>query len=206
MSSVKNANSAGIPLLVTAMFAAVGWGIVHVIDQLVDAPTVEYCKTLPKRDEAQVTIENLSRKIVFQGLKFGLRRPANTKGRFSTTEISADPPFFVEGTEGGIVTTEGATAEFLIPILHPGAKITMSAKFAGFDEVDFYLIGTNKNILDSSLDAKQMLTPINLLECGLQSFIIKNEIWIVFSFVLFFILVVFIYFILIPGMSVLFRK
>ena len=71
LRDVLLANESSVPYLVTIFVAVVGWSLVHSVDRIVEAPSVQYCVSRTQ-GRVRVTIQNLSAGLRFEELKFSL--------------------------------------------------------------------------------------------------------------------------------------
>ena len=142
--------------------------MVHVIDRLTEAPSVEYCVTWHKEQSRRVTvtIENLSHTDRFQNLTFNLGSRSNESGKFSNPNIVADPPAF----EGRVPPPKhsGTQLEFNISDLHPGGRFELTANYSGTDTPPLRLLSATDEIY--------------LLECSIRTFLLKNQLGFILTF------------------------
>ena len=156
------------PYLVTALLGAIGWGIVHVVDEMHTAPSVEYDMRRENSGRIIVTIENLSRAHRFMNLKFGLAVRGSNAGKFSHQEIEAVPPAFEGDVPGGTLLGEGGSVEFTIPDLQPHARLELRANYSGEGRPTFRLLSADADI--------------ELLERDRFTFIVKHELGFIVLF------------------------
>ena len=160
-------DQASVPYLVTALLLACGWGIVHVIDRLTEAPSMEYCVTLERADEVaivKVSLENLSLTTKFRMLKFNLGDRENGEELFSRPRIVEDPPAF----QGSRKPEGGRQLEFEIAAMNPGDRIEVTAKYPGVDLPPLRLMQSKDSML--------------LLECSPLTYLLKHQLAFVFLF------------------------
>ena len=170
LSSALRQKSA--PYLVTILLGASGWGIVHVIDSLTKAPTVEYCvkwKGVAPNRMVTVGIRNLSYTARFKSLTFTMGSSRSDGGNFDynsdTHHFQCEAPAYKEGTPPD--TTVPKQVKFVVPDLQPGAYCEASVTYNG-----------NESPLPS-LVLTESAEAVKLLRCSLATCIIRNRIWFI---------------------------
>ncbi len=151
-----------------ALLGACGWGIVHVIDRLTEAPTVEYSVTsrTGRQRGVAVNIRNLSYTNRFKDLKFSLDCRSNDCGTFSNADIVGIPPAFHGGARPD--TCQGSELTFVIPNLHPGWRFMAHADYDGDDTPPLRLM--------------YAATEVQLLESSSLTFLLRHQLGFIVSF------------------------
>lgn len=184
MSLLSALRGKSVPYLVTILFGAGGWGIVHVIDSVTKAPTVEYCVNwtgIPPHRMVTVGIRNLSYTTRFKDLVFamGSSSPAGGEFRFDTNKhkFKCDAPAFKSGTPPD--TRTSGKVDFTIPYLQPGAYCEASFAYSGSENQ------TPPLVLKASEGA------VNLMKCSFATCVVRYRIWfIVITAVIIFVLAI----------------
>jgi hypothetical protein len=120
-----------VPYLATIFFAGLGWTLSHLVDRIVQSPTVEVRKvseTSGTSKKFSVSLENLSDKV-FRGLRFVIFDHDREHNPISN-------PDFVEPIDGAALGNETPEVKnnevpFLIAQLQPGWRVSMSVSYSG---------------------------------------------------------------------------
>lgn len=148
-----------LPLLVTIALTAVGWSVVHLVDRLLSAPIIEMYLSEPAASTMTLRLTNLTHDTVFRDLDLLLTAPED--GHIRHFAIVPVQPAS-EGQEPA--TTAGRSAEFKFPELQPGGTFYVEAIFDGAMKPSIRIL------LPSG--------PIRVVSPSLETFILKNETWI----------------------------
>src|SRR5258708_22788330 len=135
----------------TTFFGALTWVVAHTVDRLVDSPTIEYEITRQRigDDRSQVweiraNVVNLSQKSTFRNAKFLFVSRSDENGNALDTvfDVNQDHtemvflgPTLPEGKRRAKVQIPGA--EFVVPVLAPGARVELITRYVGKDEPRF---------------------------------------------------------------------
>jgi len=166
----------------TTFIGALAWALTHVVDRIVDSPTIEY-KITNKRIgddrsqawEIRANVVNLSQKNTFRDAKFLFVAGANENGKpLNTTfdvnedytEIVFHGPSLPEGKRRAKVQIPGA--EFIVPILPPGARVELITRYFGKDEPRFM-----------GAPAIRGNESFALRERSLFTFLVANELYVI---------------------------
>lgn len=141
------------PILVTALFAAVGWGSTHIIDRIVNSPTVKYDVIIEKKEKegsnvyykTTVEIHNISLNTSFKNVEFFLRRASNSDVTFfendkSKAEVIPTPPVWAASDFGPdklpkpLANVDPRGVAFTVPSLPPNGRVNLVAYFQGTGE------------------------------------------------------------------------
>ena len=163
--------SSSIPYVVTILLGACGWGILHVIDRVTSAPSVEYCTRLDQSNTLTVHIQNLSYGQRFRNLTFLLR--SNPQHPFAEPHIRGIPPAFHDQAPPRL-SADSTEVQLHIPILDPGARFVGSVVYGGSDIPSLRLISA--------------MSPVRLWPCSAFTLLLKHQIWFIVSFSAFLIL------------------
>lgn len=174
-----------VSVIVPLLAAGAGWGLVHVLGALVDSPTLEYCGGYESANRVTWAVENLSRKTVFRGMKFAIVIADDEPGQLSEPAIESPPPYFSGRTRGGVISDDKTAAHFFVPAIHPGSQIFISANYEGPGDLVFRFLGSNHSEFDHPSNGKVDEQPTRLMECGILTFFVKYEVWVVTLFVAF---------------------
>lgn len=156
---------ASAPYVATVLLAACGWGIVHVVDRLTAAPSVEYCVDWAQADQnVTVTVENLSITSRIERFHFALR---SDDGTFADPHLRGNPPASWR-LDPPVPTPNAKTVPFYIPTIHPGAVFVASVEYNGHKEPTF--------VLDSAAVSTR------LWKCSPLTVLLKNELAFVLGF------------------------
>ncbi len=149
-------------ILLSTVFGAVGWLVTHTVDRVVSVPTVQYELDTSRHADGQivVTVQNLSRDQRFTELAFILRLPTDSSGKFTTATVEPIPPAYV--SRGSPPSAKGSSASYEKIGLHPETSIKLKAHYNGKTVPTFHI--------DQSGEA------VRLLEKGLLTGAIRNEI------------------------------
>ncbi len=133
-----------VPTLVVIFLTAAGWVVTHIVDRVLNSPTVEYAieQIDIKKDGGSsvaqeiVHLENLSANMSFNGLEFALRpKRINDDLLFindaSNGFISEIRPYAPVWPGDMTVTTEEKGVKYTIGSLPPRGKIDLIAYFHG---------------------------------------------------------------------------
>ena len=168
------------PYLATILLGACGAGLLHLMDRLTEAPTVEYCVKWHGRcpRSVTVTIQNLSHSTLFRDLRFtlGSRSDSTGRGVFSSCSLVGEPPAFQHDTQPKI-TDDGSELEFLLADLQPGNLFILNTSYSGSDTPRLRLIPAASATFPTARS-----TEVRLLECSWLTHFIKHQ----FRFVLIF--------------------
>ena len=162
------------PYLVSILVGALAWGVIHIINELVDSPTLEYCGSGQQENLIEYSVTNLSKKTVFKGLKFDLSTAPNDVEVLTDPRIYAEPPHFEGVTEGGW-SKDGKSMQFFVPALHPGGKVVMSVAYRGDYEIAFRFMGSKQIERVTPVDKGNDDEAVLLEECGVITWFVKNE-------------------------------
>lgn len=148
------------PYVVSLIFGVLGWLVGHMVDRIVDAPTLEY--RLEKADTGarrglSVKLVNVTREKSFDKLQARIVIP-DAKNYERATLESVEPAF--EGTTAP--QTSGDTTNFALPLMMPGTAITFGVFAASGGEPRLSIWS----------DGSQ---PIRLEEPSLETFFAKHE-------------------------------
>ena len=125
------------PYFVTLALALLGWSANHVVNRIIDAPTLEYRiqeATVESVGEGKshrvqrITLTNLTRKQTFDDLTVILVSRRGSPLASEHLQLKPIPPAF-EGDESW--EAEGGRATFTIPRLHPGNSVYVISAFQG---------------------------------------------------------------------------
>ena len=154
--------------LTTLLLGACGWGIVHVVDRVGDAPVVEYCVEWRARpgggQEVELSLTNLSLETLLQDMEFNFVSRIGG-GRFENAIVRGDPPAF-QGEEAP--ETAGSGVTFAIARFHPGTRFVAMAEYSGEDEPEFRLHSASGGVL--------------LRECSPFTWLIRHELGFIVGF------------------------
>lgn len=156
-----------VPFLVTLFAACAGWAINHVVDRVLDSPTIVYKTDIVAASNGKivkVTMTNLSKQAFF-GLKFEIQAPGI---RICDTPPKYEPPAWpsnkppAQGTDG---------VAFIIDQLHPSWEMSMCAKLNG-DKTPVFLLretGSSSSQGESSKQAVRLVKP------SLETFFVRHN-------------------------------
>jgi hypothetical protein len=125
------------PYFVTLALALFGWSANHVVNRIIDAPTLEYqIQDVTVESTAQgkshrvqrITLTNLTRKQTFEDLSVMLVSRKGSPLESEHLQLRPIPPAF-EGDDSW--EAEGGRATFTIPKLHPGNSVQVVSAFQG---------------------------------------------------------------------------
>lgn len=149
------------PYVVSLILGVLGWLVGHMVDRIIEAPTLEYHveeKDSDGRRGLDVELTNITRDKSFDSLRARIVIPDATRYERPTL-VSAEPAF--EGTTAPETLQD--TTNFILPRMMPGAEISLGVAAAS----------TGEPRLSIWSDAKE---PIRLQERGLETFFAKHEI------------------------------
>lgn len=170
------------PYLVTILFLSIGWGLTHIVDRILQSPIIEYKLTVKECSKdwkiLSYLITNISRDKSFQGLKFSLVLEDSKKGRFlSIIGPKLYPPIW-ESKSGEKPHLEPEYVEFDVKELQPNSKVGVEIKLSGDYYPDLRFSSENQTII--------------LLKANCETFLVKNEFYIILGLIGFwFVLIVF---------------
>lgn len=154
-------------LLVGTVFAAAGWLVTYTVENFVSVPTVEYKIDDSEKSSGRlaVTVRNLSQDHKFSDLAFLLRLPVDGSGKFESGGVDAIPPAYVQR-----MPTNREDFDISYPVigLHPGTSVRLTASYTG-DVVP------TLHIQPSGEGAR-------LIAKGCLTWIIRNEVEVLFGF------------------------
>ena len=155
--TTSHTNSHSFPTLfaeffgLATFFGALTWVVQHTVDRLVDSPTIEYEITRKRIGddrsnlwEIRANVINLSRKNTFRNAKFLFVSRSDENGNAldtlfdvnqDHTEMVFHGPALPEGKRRAKVQIPGA--EFVVPVLAPGARVELITRYFGKDEPRF---------------------------------------------------------------------
>jgi hypothetical protein len=113
------------PYLVSLILGVLGWLVSHMVDRIIEAPTLEYHiqkETAADRSMLSVELHNITREKSFEGLKATIYFP-NATSIYSPHLTAAEPAFNGKAPP----TVSGSTATFTLPKMMPGAQLNFSA-------------------------------------------------------------------------------
>lgn len=166
---VKILTANQLPYLVAVGFAAVGWGITHSVDRIVESPIVEVAEktsTLPNGNKRlELKIENLSNSDVVREIEL-LIKFRKHDGNFytDTLRMLPTPPAYVTQANPDILNRNnynGMSQFFRIDMLHPGWKVRFLVDYMS-DSHPIYQFRAAKNAM-------------RVMEPSLATFFARNE-------------------------------
>src|ERR1700747_591009 len=106
------------PLIVTLVLAIIGWAVTHVVDRLIDTPTIELDRTTRSDktgSSVSLRLTNLAHDKAFRKIEVVVTAPeGETITDFAVVPV--EPAF-----EGGApATTSGRSGDFTFPEIQPG--------------------------------------------------------------------------------------
>lgn len=133
------------PYLITLFVASLAWTIVHFVNRIIEAPTIEFStsKVLvpgesPSTYQYDVLITNLSTTSTFRDAEFTVVAGPNARIQFSKdgrhTTIRVRPPVSGANTEAKADVTGAA---FRIPVFPPNSQFVLVTRFTGEGEPVF---------------------------------------------------------------------
>lgn len=154
-------------LLVGTIFAAAGWLVTHTVENFVSVPTVEYDIDVSEKDSGRVavTVRNLSQDHKFSYLTFMLRLPLGGSGKFNEGAVEPIPPAYSERER-----TNPQDFDISYPAigLHPGTSVRLTASYSGDTIPTFHIEPSGEGA--------------RLLAKGWLTWIIRNEVEVLFGF------------------------
>ena len=164
---VANLGTKAGAVLVGTIFAAAGWLVTHTVENVVTVPTVEYDIDVSEKDSRRVavTVRNLSQDHKFSNLAFMLRLPLNGSGKFKEGAAEPIPPAYLERER-----TNRQDFDISYPAigLHPGTSVRLTASYSGDKIPTFHIEPSGEGV--------------RLLAKGGLTWIIRNEIEVLFGF------------------------
>ena len=165
---VANLGTKAGVLLVGTVFAAAGWLVTHTVENVVSVPTVEYDIDVSEKDSGRVavTVRNLSQDHKFSELEFLLRLPVGGSGKFKKGAVDPIPPAYSERE-----ITERNDFDISYPAigLHPGTSLRLTASYSGDTIPTFHIEPAGEEA-------------VRLLAKGYLTWIIRNEVEVLFGF------------------------
>lgn len=178
-----------VPFVVTILAAALGWTMQRAVTVLTEAPTIAY--SVEDRSEHGVhetiaRVENISRTHKFGALKFYLQ--AQKDGVFAPSGHQVRP--FAPAmqpidTFPPTASPKGSDVSFPVPVIQPGWKFELYAKRNSADSTVFTVepdkglppvgSGVGSPVINADLGS-----PVRMVEIGLTTWIVKNEICLLF--------------------------
>ena len=158
---VRTMMSDKAPYVVTFILGVLGWLVSHMVDRIVETPTLEYhVEEIDDGGRRGMIVEliNVTRNKSFAGLEARIVfEDARQYGKATLT--TAQPAF--EGTTPP--TTVGGTTTFTLPPMLPGSEAAFGVSAISMRKPSLRI---------SSTEA----TPIRLQQRGLETFFARNEI------------------------------
>lgn len=128
------------PLGFVALAGFVAWGVTHIVDRVVESPTLEYKCSVKEaavgKRHVTCLVRNLSRDKVFTGLHLIVRLPEGSAGTLTDPKIEWLGPTH-PGSQGRPPEAYGSSAEYLIPALLPDASAGLHASLSAVSRVEF---------------------------------------------------------------------
>ena len=158
-----------ISILLGTVITATGWFVSHIVDSVMLVPTIEYDISKPYDGRVEVTVKNLSRSHKFSELKFLLH--LNKQG---TTESSQ---YICTG-----FVKEKAEIKGIPPAHPPDKKVqydkyTVTYPFSGFHPETAFIMSANYKCNHTpTFHIASSSNVARLIEKGVMTWIIRNEI------------------------------
>ena len=156
-----------LPYVVTLLFAAIGWGVTHIVDRVLNSPIVEYrTEVVEGSDRTTRTfvarLRNMSRDRAYTNLTVEFLLPPSSTGKFTTGTVDAKPPAAFGSRPPKMA---GGSAKFDIPALFPSWEIALIANYTG-DEIP-------ELRLEKANPAPRLVRP------SLETFLVDHEVKII---------------------------
>ncbi len=163
------------PYLLTVIFALLSWNAVHLANRYIDKPVIEWDlshSSFENQKLGMYHVKNLSKNIVFKGLIFSLHLE---EGNFTSCQVKRLPP------------ADNVSLDYPKEAIFKNnsrmTKIEIKAtQFHPSWEFMFFVKTSNDNYPKLNILSKK---PVNLVESSWETFIIRNEVtilWISFGF------------------------
>ena len=166
-------------LFLGTLVAAASWLTTYIVNNIVTVPTLEFKyvhdihNSLCSAKYSQITVTNLSRTMKFSNLQFILRLPVDRSGKFTDTQMLAVSPGYIP-REPTIKTDDGIT--FPLTSIHPKTSVLLTMCYTGEERPTFHITPQS--------DA------VRPLESGFLTWLIRNEICVLFGLFAFWTLIV----------------
>ena len=181
-----------IPYLLTMLFALIGWTLTHIADRLLQSPIIEY-RVEEQQDNndrtVSLTLTNISKDKLFKDVQFDWLIQDINKGKFirDSSYLTEFPPMTLQTTE----ETEEDHVRFTIKEFHPSWKLQLTSKVLG-SALPTLHFSTMSNIQEKN----PTVEPIFLIDASFETFLVKNELEILFYLLLLWFLLIMAYIIL----------
>lgn len=156
------------PYLLTILFVLVGWSFTHVVNRLLQSPTLEY-KIRESREKANslsYEIENITRDKLFKDLTFLLLFDGPAKEKLIKADLVVLPPARISGEVKLPPVVEAEYAKFFVPEFHPNWRMALKVELkVGLSEKEY------PRLRFSTGDDK----PIRLVPASFETFLVKHE-------------------------------
>jgi hypothetical protein len=194
-----------IPYALTLMLSALGWCIVHVIDEVQGAPTLAYYQStgLEKDGSKRTTFEvtNISRKQLFQHVSFYIASEdsrLNWKG-YVKCRMDPEPPARVVVDDNEPPKIEENVTRFYVGQFHPATSWKFSVFFPP-DKVQPVVLTADFSSSETSAGAVEPVA-LRLVREGAESFLVRHQVGILVSAIAVWLLLVLLYLAKVPKVA-----
>jgi hypothetical protein len=180
-----------VPYVVTLLAAALGWTVQRAATVLTDAPTIAYSLNCDRHsDETVANIENLSRTRQFRGLRFHLQAQGDdvfVKDSHAHSITPFAPAMQPTGSFSPEVSEKGGDVSYPITLLEPGWKFEFRARRRTAAAVvltvehEKALPPMGKAVEAAGSSAANSEEPVRMVKSGFSTWIVRNEIDVLFS-------------------------
>jgi hypothetical protein len=191
-----------IPFAFTLMLSALGWCIVHVIDEVQGAPTLAYRQStgLEKDGSKRTTFEvtNISHKQLFRHVSFYIASKdghLNWKG-YLKCRMDPEPPARVVADDNEPPKIEDNITRFYVGQFHPGTSWKFSVFFPP-DKVQPVVLTADFSSPETS-EATIEPVALRLVREGVESFLVRHQIDVLVSAIAVWLLLVLLYLAKVP--------
>jgi hypothetical protein len=162
---IKTVGSPVGSILAGTVFAAAGWLVTYSTDKVVSVPTIGYeiLYSANRKNEVTIRLQNLSREFKFSDLAYVLRLPLEDGGTFDQAAFRSISP---ADSPRNPIETSDKSVRFQSIGLQPGTQLELRATYLGAIKPSFHVEPNSP--------------AVRLLEQGVLTCVIRNEIEILF--------------------------
>jgi hypothetical protein len=160
------------PYVLTLLVAALGWSVTHTVDRLTQMPIIEYKIHDPTKYGERVIkceVTNICDKV-FRDLNLYLTVAQGKMLIISTPEIGFVKPIMPDPFRSKAAYIQGHNAAYFVPELQPLCSVSLETRARGPGDVELRYYNGHE--------------AIRLIEAGFQTWLVENEIEIMFGLII----------------------